>query len=721
MASLSQANRPLKVKIGSVDEDAAIITAFSGRETLSRLYTYTLEIAAPLDAPLKFDAVLGQAATVTIEQQVGLNRFVHGIINRFSQGGRDRRFVRYRAELVPVLWLLTKQIRTRTFQQMTVGDILKEVLGAAHEVRFNLEGTYFPRNYCVQYRESDFDFACRLMEEEGIHFYFTHTQDGQELVVSDNPRGHDPLPDDPILLFLEGNMVLPSDGRITRWERMQALRAGGIDLTDYTFEMPTNPLQAMAFPLDTARVGTITHQLGVGGTDKLATVDHPGGYARFRDGVAPGGADRADDLQHVFDENGRVSGVRMDLEQVGVLEIEAASNYNRVTAGHKFTLQDHFDADGDYVVTTVAHVSKCGIDANGAPEGFGYENTFSCIPFDIPFRPERKTPKPYIRGTQTAVVVGSPGEEIEPDKYGRVKVQFHWDRQGKHDLDSSCWVRVAQFWAGKQWGAQFIPRIGHEVVVAFVEGDPDQPIIIGSVYNADNMPPYALPDNKTQSGIKSRSSLHGDSQNFNEIKFEDKKGQELVSIHAEKDMSVTVEDNHTLSVGGGKGDPAKNGTSTTTIFGDTKVNIKKGNFSFDVEAGTSTTHVKGDVTENYDAKQTTTVKGDQMNHITGGHHLVKVDTGHASLHVDGGNRFVNVGAGYYDLLAATKITLTVGGSFIQIVDGKITLHSDNIVIEGTTSVSVAGGGADTSWKGSQITENGPSGVAVTGATIKLNS
>jgi type VI secretion system secreted protein VgrG len=288
---------------------------------------------------------------------------------------------------------------------------------------------------------------------------------------------------------------------------------------------------------------------------------------------------------------------------------------------------------------------------------------------------------------------------------------------------------VAQFWAGRQWGAQFIPRVGDEVIVAFLEGDPDQPIIIGSVYNGDNMPIYKLPDNKTQSGIKTHSSPNGTSENFNELRFEDKKGQEQIVIHAEKDMNTSVENNqstsvgnnHSLSVGGG-GDPKKNGTSTTTIFGDTKFTVTKGDYTFTVSAGTATYSVKGDVTEIYDAKQTTTVKGNQFTHVTGGHHLVKVDTGHASLHVDAGNRYVNVGAGFYDVIAATKITLTTGASSLEMLsDGTITLKGVNIIIDGSSSVKVLGGGADSEWKGSKLTENGPSGVTVTGSTIKLNS
>ena len=725
MAGLSQDTRPLRVQLGSVDPDGYVLTRFAGTEAVSQLYRFTLDLAAPVDAPLPFEEVLGKLVVVSIDQAAGKTRFVHGIVNRFSRGKRDQLFAFYRAELVPLVWLLTKQVRSRTFQQKTVKEILQEVFSPVISPRFTLDADYFPRNFCVQYRESDFAFASRLMEEEGIYYYFTHTPDDHELVISDTPRGHDPLPDpavaeDATLLFQDESLAAAPEGRVSRWDKAQELRAGSVALTDHIFELPTNDLQTQAVGIDTARAGTVDHPLMLGGMGSLGTQDYPGGYARFRDGIAPGGAVRGGDVQHVFEDNDRFSKIRAEEELAGVLRIAAVSTFCRVTPGHKFTLVEHVDADGDYVVTSVEHTATCGLPDSGG-EDLKYGNEFACIPFQVQFRPVRATPRPFIRGTQTAVVVGEAGAEIEPDKYGRVKVQFHWDRAGKFDLDSSCWVRVSTLWAGKNWGMVHIPRIGQEVVVAFLEGDPDQPIIVGSVYNADHMPPYALPANKTQSGIKSHSSPGGDSENFNEIMFEDKKGQELVSIHAEKDLAVTVENNHSLSVGS-KGDPTKNGTATTTIFGDTKVTITKGNLTTDVQAGTAAKHVMGNATENYDAKQTITVKGDQMTHVTGGNHLVKVDTGHASLHVDAGNRYVNVGAGFYDLIAATKISLTVGSSsLVMLADGTITLKGVNIVIDGSASVTAKGGGADTGWKGSKITENGPAGVVVTGATIKLNS
>jgi type VI secretion system secreted protein VgrG len=238
--------------------------------------------------------------------------------------------------------------------------------------------------------------------------------------------------------------------------------------------------------------------------------------------------------------------------------IEGTSTCRHLAGGHKFTLDRHFDANGQYVLTRVEHsASVVGAYTTGEAPAVPYSNSFRCIPVALPFRPARLTPRARVYGTQSATVVGPSGEEIFTDKYGRVKVQFPWDRQGTNDANSSCWVRVGTLWAGQQWGAIHIPRVGQEVIVAFEEGDPDRPIIVGSVYNASMMPPYTLPDNRTQSGIKSRSSLQGSTDNFNELRFEDKKDSELIFFHAEKDFQREVENNDTLKVGfdkKGKGD-----------------------------------------------------------------------------------------------------------------------------------------------------------------------
>src|SRR5262249_13014228 len=262
-------------------------------------------------------------------------------------------------------------------------------------------------------------------------------------------------------------------------------------------------------------------------------------YAQRFDGVDPGGGDRPADIQQIFEDNDRTVGLRMQEGALPSLVIHGASNCRQFVTGHKFTLERHFNADGEYVLTRLQHTARLGGDYRSDGRDFHYANSFTCIPFALPFRPARVTSKPFVQGTQTAVVVGPSGEEIFTDKYGRVKVQFHWDRQGKYDANSSCWIRVAQAWAGRRWGTSFWPRIGQEVIVDFLEGDPDQPIIVGSVYNADQMPPYLgkgpdpkHPNDNKLTGVKSNTTLGG--VGFNEFRFDDTKDKQQVFIHAER-------------------------------------------------------------------------------------------------------------------------------------------------------------------------------------------
>ncbi|HEU4389591.1 MAG TPA: type VI secretion system tip protein TssI/VgrG, partial [Blastocatellia bacterium] len=316
------------------------------------------------------------------------------------------------------------------------------------------------------------------------------------------------------------------------------------------FELPHKHLEAQKAILETVQAGTVTHKLKISPNEKLELYDFPGEYAQRFDGVDKGGGDQPAELRKIFEDNERTVGIRIQQEALPSLLIQGASDCRNFVSGHKFTLDRHFNANGPYVLTSVKHSANlAGEYRAGEWDQMTYENSFTCIPAALPFRPQRRTPRPFVQGSQTAVVVGPPGEEIFTDKYGRVKVQFHWDREGKNDADSSCWVRVGTLWAGKQWGVIHIPRIGQEVIVDFLEGDPDQPIIVGSVYNAEMMPPYTLPENKTQSGVKSRSSLSGSPSNFNEFRFEDKKGNEEVYLHAEKNWTIMVENDKNQTVG----------------------------------------------------------------------------------------------------------------------------------------------------------------------------
>jgi len=387
-------------------------------------------------------------------------RYFSGIVSRFSAGDRSGRTSLYRAELVPAFWLLTKTTDRRIFQQKSVPDILRQVIGSL-DVSYRLQGSYEPRNYCVQYRETDFDFACRLMEEEGIYYYFTHSAGGHQLVLGDSPAGHldvlgGPLTYDPRTNPPAGSSTVDS------WTKSQELRSGKVTLGDHHFELPQDRIEASALVQESATAGTVTHQLQVPATANLELYDYPGGYA-----------ERFDDPAQVPADAQRTAAIRIQQEAASALEINGSSFAGNLIAGHRFSLSGHFDGDGPYVLTEVEHSASLPDPGSGR---LSYSNTFRCSPGSLPYRPRRVTPVPTAAGTETAVVVGPPGEEVFTDAHGRIKVQFHWDREGRHDENSSCWVRVVQP-VGQAPPA--VPRIGQEVVIAFEDGDPDRPIVIG--------------------------------------------------------------------------------------------------------------------------------------------------------------------------------------------------------------------------------------------------
>ena len=556
MPTYTQANRPLAVTT-PLGEDILLLTGFRGHEAISQLFSFQLDLLAEGESEIRFDGIMGQNVTVELRLAGEEKRYLNGIVKRFTQGARDETFahtfVRFRAELVPKLWLLTKKVRSRIFQHLSVPDILREVLSGL-DVAYEISGSYYERDYCVQYRESDFDFASRLMEEEGIYYFFKHANGSHQMVVTDVPDQHPSIPGQSSVIYEQVSGGV-QEMRVTTWEKTQELRSGEYTLWDHCFELPDNHIEAKEKTIDSVTVGEVTHKLSVGGNNELEIYDYPGGYAQRFDGVDRHGVPRPQDLQEILEDRERTVKVRMEQEEAATLEISGASNCGPFVAGHEFTLERHFDADGSYLLTRIEHDAHLeGTYRTGQELPFSYENRFTCIPVALPYRPPRVTHKPVIAGTQTATVVGPKGEEMFVDKYGRVKVQFHWDREGKKDGDSSCWLRVAQVWAGDRWGAFFWPRIGHEVVVTFEEGDPDQPMIVGSVYNAENMPWFTLPANKELGGFKSASMRGKARKNFNGIVFNDEKGHEHLSVHSERNLSLNSECDKMIHAGRHKGE-----------------------------------------------------------------------------------------------------------------------------------------------------------------------
>ena len=549
MLPYSQANRLMKVTT-PLGPDVLVLSGFRGREALSELFHFQLDLLAkrPFNAP--FDKMLGQPIGVHIALPNGLTRPFHGIVRRFAETQQDDTFTHYQAELVPKPWLMTRRTGSRTFQQKSVPEILQEVLNG-FEFSLELTGDYPRRDYTVQYNETDFAFASRLMEEEGIGYFFRHEDDRHEMVLFDNSLQLADLPVDSTVLYEQVTDGVREDVRVTSWSKSQEICSSEATFWDHSFELPDQRLDATQAAPSTAKIGQVEHQLP-GCDEKLEHYEYPGGYARWFDGVDPGGTAQPDDPPKTFEQNERIASIRMQERAAAAFEIGGQSNCLHFCPGFKFSLTRHSDGNDKYLLCSVEHDARlsAGFRSDDTVPELEYSNRFDCLPESLPYRPTRKTPRPVIHGVQTATVVGPEDSELFVDMYGRVKVQFHWDREGLKDGNSSCWIRVSQIWAGSTWGAFFWPRVGHEVVVAFAEGDPDQPLIVGSVYNAMNMPPLNLPDDKMITGIKSKIFQGDPSKNFNAIFIHDSPGKEYVQIHSERNEIASSETNKLHVVNG---------------------------------------------------------------------------------------------------------------------------------------------------------------------------
>ncbi|MGZ5426468.1 MAG: type VI secretion system Vgr family protein, partial [Thermoanaerobaculia bacterium] len=618
--------------------------------------------------------------------------------------GRDEKFTSYVLDLVPAVFLLSRKTQSRIFQQKKIPDILKEVLKGVEGlvVTQEIQGTFEPRDYCVQYRESDFAFASRLMEEEGIYYFFKHSDDAHTMVVTDKSQP-EVSPGKSNLIFDAAAGGTREEDRVHAWEKMQELRSSKVMLWDHCFELPHKHLEAPEAPVQiqaSVAAGKSSHKLQLKANAPLELYDFPGAYAQRFDGINKGGGEQPAEIQKIFKDNTRTTDLRAQAEAAASVLVHGASNCRQLVSGHRITLERHFEGDGSWVLYEIDHLATEAADVRSGRGGFSYQNHFSCFPAALPFRPPRVTPVPTVRGTQTAVVVGPKNEEIYTDKYGRVKVQFHWDREGKSDTDSSCWVRVATPWAGQRWGAIHIPRIGQEVVVDFLEGDMDQPIVIGSVYNAECMPPYDLPANKTQSGIKSRSSLGGGPPNFNEIRFEDKKGHEVLTIHAERNQSISVEVDESHSVGH---DRTKSVThdETTTVGHDRTETVDHD----------ETTTIMHDRTESVVNNEIITI-GVNRTELVGSNEVVTI----------GASRTVTIGAG--DVLTVGGVrAVTVGGGEVIAVGGALAVTAGN---EATVTVGVSGltmkkdGSIEVSGKDIEVTGSDSVTIGVGANSIKVS-
>jgi type VI secretion system secreted protein VgrG len=623
-----------------------LLQTFQAEERISGLFHYSLEMVSTDDS-LDFTKIVGKSVTVSTALVTGETEYFNGIVGRFIQAGKNARFTTYRADVHPWFWLLTMNSDCRIFQNKTAPDIIKQVFSDAGFTDFkdSLTGTYSSREYCVQYMESNFHFVTRLMEEEGIFYFFEHDASSHKLVLADDSTAHTDI------LGTSSIHIAPSDKEWTdetaifncSWE--QQVTVGQFQADDYNFETPTTDLLAKTSSQDTSR----------------SLYEYPGRYMVKGDGEA-------------------ITARMLGAYETPAKVLRGSSACRAFRAGSKFTLTDHSRSD----VNSSYYLKWVSLRADQTST---YNNSFESLPAAVVFRPTRTAPRARIYGSQTATVVGKSGEEIWTDKYGRIKVKFHWDQAPAQDETASCWIRVSHGWAGKSWGAIFIPRIGMEVIVSFLEGNPDRPIVTGCVYNAAQTVPYALPGDQTKSTIKSNSSKGGGG--FNEFRFEDKAGSEEIFMQAQKDLNITVLNDRTETI--------TNSRTTTVSKANDTLTVDKGDRVIAVNTGKETHDVKGTRAVTVTDNETHTNKADFKQEVTGNFTL-KV-SGNISIEASGtvsikaGSSFTNKAGTSFENDAGTSLMNKAGTSLTN--KAGTTLENNagvSLTNKGAASQTVDGGG-----------------------------
>lgn len=708
--SFPQQDRLLRISGAPFSGDDVLLTGLSGHEAMSRLYSFQLEfVSTKLD--LKAPDLIGKPFKVEIahtgENEKDEPRYVNGYISRLSAGdvsGEDDAKTKhrsYRAELVPWFWFLTQTARSFIYfpekEEKSVYDILNEVIERAKtdlhiDPKVDMKGIDSLKQrmvkHCVQYRETDFNFVSRILEQYGAYYYFTQTDKDHTMVISMKTGYPEMKPAD--IAYPHQTASGRSKGdHINSWEHAYEFVSGKYTHTDYDFENPSTKLMS-----DSAKVSA-SHP----DADKYEIYDYPGEFDVPGDGK----------------QDARI---RQEEEEVPHDSVHASSGCRMMMPGHTFKLRSHPDGKsvsekGSYLITSIHHHASQPGPESGPGSSSDYSNSFTCVPDSIQFRPARITPKPVVSGIQTAVVVGPKGEEIHTDEYGRIKVGFHWDREDtdrpskqkprtKDDNGEKfyCWIRVAQNIAGNKWGFMAIPRIGQEVVVDFIEGDPDRPLVVGGVYNDEQMPHYDPREHKTKTYIKTNSSPGGDGHN--ELRFEDKKDKEQIYVHAERNMDVRVKNDSLERIYGNRHqiigwekDGNKGGSQNEEVKKDKHIKVHANQVE----------HVGGDMQllvggVDGDGNQDIVIKKDKKELIEGEDHLhVKL----AQLIAVDGNQNMNIGG---------DRVLDVTGSSAHIAGKDHLISGVNISIEGTAICLKSGGNS--------ITID-PSGVTIVGTLVRVNS
>ncbi|MBV6496341.1 MAG: type VI secretion system tip protein VgrG [Acidobacteria bacterium ACB1] len=648
--AVSQEGRLLNFTTSSFSNEEIVIHRLRATEGMSQLFTFELDLLHDEEEvgvePFQIapDQVLNKPMSVAVNQRDGANRYFSGICTRFAQGSRDERFSKYRAVVRPQVWLLTQSSHNRIFQNLSIPDVLTKVLDGFNP-SLRLQGNYEPRNYCVQYRESDWDFASRLMEEEGIFYFFEHTSSGHTLVIADADPAIAPCPSKAEIPYIVDVSVNQDEweGAINSFQVTNQIRTGKYRVRDHQFQLPTNSLEAEQMS-----------RFDINGNRENEIYSYPGEYAKLFDGIDSSGGEQPGELAKVFPARQHTIDIRQQEIDVAYKSGVGSADTCALIPGFRFKLTTHPTAENNRNHTIVSAKTEALQDPGYVSDEArvrAYLVNFTSIPQgegQAPYRPPRITERPIMHGSQTAVVVGPAGEEIFVDKFGRVKVQFHWDRDGQNNAASSCWLRVGTSIAGNKWGTMFIPRIGQEVLVDFLQGDPDQPIITGSVYNPETMPHYDLPKFKTLTYIKTRTSPD-DGKGFNELRFEDKQGKEQVFIHSQKRYDLRAKGSMYETCGGNRQE----------VIGVRSDNQPGGNLAITV-GGNYDLHVKEDQFIGIDGKLNESVKGDVVEDYQGNlSTIVKAKT--------------ELNAREITLEALTKISLKVGGNCIMIDPSGITI------------------------------------------------
>lgn len=666
--SITQENRYIAISDFSLGTDTFLLTSFEGDEYISDLFEFSVEVISE-NLSVNPESIVGKEATVTIQNEH--KRSFHGFIRSFTYGEIKSSNVRqYRMTMVPWLWFLTNTNNHRIFQKQNSKEIVSKIFqdGGFSDFEFRAEGGK-KREYCIQHNESDFDFVSRLLEEEGYAYFFKQGAGTHKLIIVDQKNAYDECKE----TDLEYSLGDSPHQQISRWEHIYNFKKGQWSFADYNFAEPNKKLFS-----NTKTTSKFANN------SKYEHYEYPGMYD--------------------FASGNDLVKIRLDAEEASINLVSGSSDCSTFCAGGKFALAKHDNSaeQGDYIAISVHHRAHDTTHFSGQEGGTGYVNQFTCIPASVHFRPEQVHQRPVMRGPQSAIVTGPSGEEIYVDDLGRVKVQFYWDREGKNDQNTTCWIRVMQAWAGGQWGASFIPRIGHEVIVDFIDGDPDRPIITGTVYNGKNKPPF---DSKTKSGIRTRSTKGGSAANCNELIFDDKKDAEQIYIHAEKNMDTEVENDETLSVDHDRIKHIKN-DETYTIDNDRKKTI--GNNQSETIGKNKSTTVKGDHAETIDGGMTITIKKNLTETIKVDY-IENVDANkNSTIKKDlketiQANHYETVTKDY--VLKAKKIQLTASdeisfktgsASILMKKNGDITIQGKKITVKGSSDVII---------KGSNIKEN----------------